>query len=194
MGLLVVTGVVVVMAVASSLWLFWRIDRETVTPVAVMNPEGKAGKALLVYQPGLSKFPEQVTTAFASGLAAAGWQVSMTTASREAPVPDATYDLVILGAPVYVGAPAKPLARYVARVGDLGGRPVVILLTAAGEVATAVTATQEIVTAAKGRPLRTFAFTTAKPNDERNKYTGSNIDRALQMARDSGQTLSLATR
>lgn len=194
MGLLVVVGVVLVIAGVSSIWLFWRIDQETVTQVVVTNTGGKAGKALLVYQPGLSSFPEQVTTAFSRGLAESGWQVSTTTASVQAPVPDSTYDLVILGSPVYVGSPAKPLARYVQRVGDFRGKPVVILLTAAGDVTSAITATEKLVAAAKGRPVRAFAFTTAKPNDEANRYTGSNIERALQMARESGRTFALATR
>jgi hypothetical protein len=194
MGLFIVVGVVVLTAAASSLWLLRRIDQETVTQVAVSNNSGQAGKALLVYQPGLSNFPEQVTTAFAGGLAAAGWQVSSTTASAQASVPDGKYDLVVLGGPVYFGAPAKPLSRYVARVGDFHGKPVVILLTAAGDFATAVTATERIVTAAHGRPIRSLAFTTSRPNDEANRYTGSNVERALKMARDAGQKLSVGAR
>lgn len=194
MGLLVVVGVVVVAAVAAAVWLFWRIDQETVTPLAVANPGGQAGKALLVYQPGLSNFPEQVTTAFAGGLVSAGWQVSTTTASAQAPRPDGSYDLVIVGSPVYMRAPAKPLARYLARVGDLGQKPVVILLTAADDASGAMAETERLVTAAKGRPVKSLAFTTTKPNDTANKYTGSNTDRAVQMARDAGRTLSLPAR
>jgi hypothetical protein len=193
MGLLVVIAVVVVIAVGSSVWLFWRINQETVTSLVVTNPGGRVGKALLVYQPGLTKFPEQVTTAFVSGLAAAGWQISRTTASREAPVPDAAYDLIIFGGPVYFEAPAKPLARYIARVGDLGAKPVVILLTGAGDVAGAIAATERIVIAAKGRPIRSLGFTTMKPNDEQGKYSGSNTERALQIASEAGQKLSPAT-
>jgi hypothetical protein len=33
-----------------------------------------------------------------------------------------------------------------------------------------------------------------KPNDEANQYTGSNTDRAVQIARAAGQALKLATR
>lgn len=193
MGLLIVAAVVVIIGAGSSIWLLWRIDQEAVTPVAVTNAGGQAGKALLVYQPGLTDFQERVTTAFVSGLAAAGWQVATTTASEQAPMPDPTHKLVILGAPVYLEAPAKPLARYVARV-DLGDKPVVILLTGATDVAGAIAATERIVVAAKGQPIRSLGFTTTKSTDEMNKYSGSNVERAVQVASEAGRKLSLVTR
>lgn len=194
MGFLVVVGVVVAIAVVSSIWLLWRIDQETVTPLAALNPGGRAGKALLVYQPGLSDFQESVSKAFADGLVAAGWQVSITTASTQAPRPNGDYDLVVVGAPVYMGAPAKPLRRYLESVSDLSDKPVAILLTAANDASTAIATTERLVVAAKGRPVRKFAFTTTKPNDGDKSYTGSNVERALQLAREAGKTLPLPNR
>ena len=194
MGLLVVAGAVLLTGAASSIWLLWRIDQESVTPVTLSNPGGRTGKALVVYQPGLSSFPEQVTGAYARGLASGGWQVSVTTASSQATLPELQYDLVVLGGPVYFGAPAKPLARYVTRTHDFHGKPVVILLTAAQDFETAATATERIVRGANGRPIRNLAFTTTKANDAANKYTGSNVERALQMAHDAGQKLSVRER
>ena len=194
MGFLVVVGVVVAIAVASSIWLLWRIDQETVTPLATLNAGGRAGKAFLVYQPGLSDFQEKVSKAFADGLVAAGWQVAITTASAEAPRPDGAYDLVVVGAPVYMGAPAKPLRRYLERLGNLGDKPVAILLTAANDASTAIAMTEQLVVAAKGRPVRKFAFTTTKPNDADKSHAGSNVERALQLAREAGQTLPLPGR
>lgn len=194
MGLLVAAAVVGVVAVGSSIWLIWRIDQETVTSLVVTNPGGSAGKAFVVHQPGLSAFPEQVTTAFVSGLAAAGWQVSTTTASDQAPLPNAAYDLIVFAAPVYFEAPAKPLARYIARVGNLGGKPVVILLTGATDVTGAITATEKMVAAAKGRPVRSLGLTTMKASDEQKKYTGSNVDTARQVGHEVGQKFSLAAR
>jgi flavorubredoxin len=174
-------------------WLQWRVNQDTVTPLAVANPDGTAGRALIVYQPGLSSFPERVASAFASGLAAAGWQVSTTTASRQAPAAVTGYDLIVLGSPVYGGAPAKPLDRYIERVGDFRGKPVVILLTAAGDAGPAIKLTEQKVARAGGRPLRSLGLTTMKPNDEGNKYSGSNTDRAVQIARAAGQALQLST-
>jgi hypothetical protein len=191
-GLLVAVALIVVIAVASLAWLQWRLDRDTVTPLTVAYPDGAAGKALIVYQPGLSSFPQRVTAAFAEGLAASGWQVSTTTASNEATDAVTSYDLIILGSPVYGGAPGKPLTRYIERVGDFRGKPVVILLTAAGDAEPAIKLTEQMVSRAHGRPVRSLGLATMKPNDEANKYTGSNTDRAIQIARQAGQALQLA--
>jgi len=193
MGLPVVTTVIVVITAVAATWLFWRINQEAVRPLILTNSAGTTGKALLVYHPGLSTFPEQVTTNFVSGLVASGWQVSTATASSQAPLPDDGYDLVIFGAPVYFGAPAKPLTQYITRVGDLGGKPVVILLTGADDVAGAIAAAEKAVIEAKGRPIRSLGFTTMKPNDKENKYAGSNIEKALQIAREGGRNFALRT-
>jgi hypothetical protein len=69
----------------------------------------------------------------------------------------------------------------------------VILLTAAGDAEPAIKLTERMVTQAHGRPVRSLGLTTMKPNDEANKYTGSNTDRAIQIARQAGQALQLAT-
>jgi hypothetical protein len=192
-GVLVAVALTVVIALASLAWLQWRLDRDTVTPLTVANPDGAAGKALLVYQPGLSSFPQRVTAAFAEGLVASGWQVSTTTASSEATDAVTSYDLIILGSPVYGGASGKPLTRYIERVGDFRGKPVVILLTAAGDAEPAIKRTEQMVTLAHGRPVRSLGLATMKPNDEANKYTGSNTARAIQIARQAGKALQLAT-
>jgi hypothetical protein len=191
-GLLVVVGLIVVAAAGSLAWMQWWLNQDTVTPLAVANPDGTAGKALIVYQPGLSSFPQRVTAAFADGLAASGWQVSTTTASSQATAAVAGYDVIILGSPVYAGAPGKPLARYIERVRDFNGKPVVILLTAAGDAQPAIKLTEHMVAQAHGRLVRSLGLTTMKPNDQANNYTGSNTDRAIQIARQAGQALQLA--
>jgi hypothetical protein len=191
-GLIVAVALVVVVAAGSLAWLQRRISQDTVTPLTVANPNGSTGKALIVYQPGLTSFQERVTAAFADGLVASGWQVSTTTASSQAPAVVPGYDLIVLGSPVYGGAPAKPLIRYIERVGNLGARPVVILLTAAGDAESAIKLTEHMVIQANGRSVLSLGLTTMKPNDEANKYTGSNTDRAVRIARQAGQALQVA--
>jgi hypothetical protein len=68
----------------------------------------------------------------------------------------------------------------------------VILLTAAGDAQPAIRLTEQMVTRANGRPIRSLGLTTMRPNDEANRYTGSNTDRAIQIAREAGQALQLA--
>lgn len=191
-GLLAVVGVIVVIAVGSLAWLQWRLNHDTATPLTVANRNGAAGRALIVFQPGLTSFQQKVTAAFADGLVQAGWQVATTTASSQAPAAVADYDLIVLGSPVYAGAPGKPLVRYIERVGNFNGKPVVILLTAAGDAGPALRLTEQMVAQAHGRPFRRLGLTTMKPNDEANEYTGSNTHRAVQIARRAGQSLRLA--
>lgn len=191
-GVLGAVGLVIVLAVGSGVWLQWRITQETITPVSIANPDGTTGKALVVLNPGLSAFPEQTAKAFSDGMVESGWRVETTTASSEAPAEVGDYDALILASPVYGGKPAPPLVRYIERIGDLGGKPVLVLLTAAGIADEAIDATRNLVRSANGQPVASFAYTTMRPNDEENKYTGSNTERALQMAREAGRAFTIA--
>jgi hypothetical protein len=83
-GALTTIAIIVIVAAGSLVWLQWRIDQDVETPVTVANPDGRTGKALLVYQPGLTNFQEKVVTAFTEGLVASGWRVSITTPSVRA--------------------------------------------------------------------------------------------------------------
>jgi flavorubredoxin len=188
-GLLAAVAVIAVTAIGSLLWMQRLIDQDTVTPIVIANPEGRTGKVLLVYHPGLSSFQENAMTAFAEGLVASGWQVSTTTASNQAPSSVTGYDLIALGSPVYSRAPANPLTRYIKRVADFGGKPVVIVLTAAGNASGAIELTEKMVAEAKGRPVRSLGLTNMAPNENAAKYTGSNTDKALQIARELGRSL-----
>jgi len=100
-----------------------------VSDVQVSNPEGNAGIAFVVYQPGISNFQEKVTNAFVDGLISNDWRVEITTASSQTPTDLSSYDLLVLGSPIYSDTPARPVMDYVSNVGDLEGMNTVILLT-----------------------------------------------------------------
>jgi len=188
-GLLVAIVVVLVIAAGSMMWLVNTISQERVTPLTTLNPDGETGSALLVYHPGLSDFPDRIVTAFADGLVQSGWRVDRTTASREAPAGFAAYDLVVLGSPIY-GGPAKPLSDYIARA-DFGGRPVVLLLTGAGDPDVTLRTTVEMIKAHNGVVIAPLAYTSMRPNESAKSYSGSNVDKAVEMARDAGKALAL---
>jgi hypothetical protein len=188
-GLLVAIVVVLVIAAGSMMWLVNTISQERVTPLTTLNPDGVAGTALLVYHPGLSDFPDRIVTAFADGLVQSGWTVDRTTASGKAPAEFAAYDLVVLGSPIY-GGPAKPLSDYIARA-DFGGKPVVLLLTGAGDPDVTLLTTVEMVEAHNGVVIAPLAYTSMRPNESAKAYSGSNVDQAVEMARDAGKALAL---
>jgi hypothetical protein len=180
---------VVVAAAASAAWMSWAVRRETVTPVITLNPTGSTGRALLVFHPGLSDFPDRVTAAFADGLAQSGWRIDRATASRQAPGDVKAYDLIVLGSPVYASAAAVPLLDYIARVGDFHGKSVVLLFTAAGDATEAIEAAAAIVAKANGKLVGRFGYTSMRPNKSDKSYSGSNTEKATAMARDAGRSL-----
>ena len=102
--------------------LYVRASREIVSEIAILNPKGSTGTALLVYSAGLGGFLARVSRAFAEGLVANDWRVEMTTASVQAPTDLSGYDLLILGGHTYFWTPDRVIQRYLSRLGDLAGR------------------------------------------------------------------------
>ncbi len=142
------------------------IERETVSPLRVVNPDGQAGTALVLHHPGLSDLQEQLTTAFSGALIEADWRVERTTTSASAPVELEGYDLLVLGTHTYWWAPDGPTRRYLERADGLDGIPTVALVSALGGADRAVRVTEERVRAAGGRPERVQPFFVLRPNDE----------------------------
>ncbi len=133
------------------------VNREVASPVRTLNAQGSAA-ALVVYHPGRSDLPERTATAFAEGLAANGWRVDLTTASRKAPADLAPYRLLVLGAPTYDWAPAGRIRRYLARLGDLRGLRTVLLVTAMGVTAQSRPALERLVRAAHGEVVKSLGL------------------------------------
>jgi hypothetical protein len=105
------------------------VNHEVVSEVKTLNPEGTA-RALVVYHPGRSELQERASAAFAEGLAANGWRVDLTTASRQAPTDLSGYDLLVLGTPTYDWAPSSRILRYLKSLGDLQGQRTVLIVSA----------------------------------------------------------------
>lgn len=76
-------------------WVSYRTSSEVSRDPQVVDPAGEVkGRALIVFHPGVSDFPDSVTMAFARGLSSQGWQVELATASARAPSPVDRYDLL----------------------------------------------------------------------------------------------------
>lgn len=95
----------------------------------------------------------------------------------------------MLGSPVYASAAAASLGNYIARVGDFHGKSVVIVFTAARNAANAIETTSAMVTSAHGKVVDRFGYTSMWPNNSAKTYSGSNADKAVEMARDAGRSL-----
>ncbi|HEU5260851.1 MAG TPA: hypothetical protein VFU41_05430 [Gemmatimonadales bacterium] len=161
----IVAAVLLILSGAAA-WVVYRTNQQVVSGVTVVNPEGAGGKALVVYHPGLSDFQERVTGAFVAALVTRGWRVEQTTASSRAPTDLSGYDLLVVGGPTYWFTPAYSVRRYVARLGDLRGKPTAILITGAGAVSRSRSVMERQVRAAHGEIVVSLALTTMRPNDE----------------------------
>jgi len=191
-GTLVAVGI---LAAAGS-WVAYRTGRDIPGQVVVLGDHGtSSGRALVVYHPGLSDFQERVVRAFVVGLVARGWQVDLTTASARAPTTLTQYDLLVVGGPTYFWAPARSIQRYVARLGDLGGKRTAILITGAGAVARSRSVMERLVREAHGEVVVSLALTTMRPNDEAAERAGeSNRSAAERIAREAAQRVLLPSR
>ncbi len=174
------------------MWLMNGRNREVVSEVTTLNPGGETGTALVVYHPGKSDFQRRVFAGFAEGLVANGWQVEMTTPSPQAPADLAGYDLLVLGGATYGFQPNQPIQTYVSRLGDLGAKPTVTIITALGMGERSTGIMENLVRQANGNLVKALVLYKARPNDEDNPVGGKqNQDLAVEMAAQAAKGIEL---
>ncbi len=144
--------------------LGFMVNAEVISDVEVLNPNGSAGTTLLVYHPGRSGYQELLVEAFSEGLVSNGWRVEITTASKEAPTDLSSYDLLVLSAPTYDWVPAKRIQRYLEQIGDLGGQPTAVIISAAGTTSLSLPMMEDLVREANGDLVASYALWTMVPN------------------------------
>jgi len=94
-----------------------------------------------------------------------GWKVEITTPSSEAPTDLSGYSLLVLGSPVYAGAPAPSLQRHLERIGDLNGIATVLIVTSGGSDGEAEATLQQAVEEHDGNVVLVLSLYTSTPND-----------------------------
>lgn len=76
-------------------------------------PNGNAtGKALIVYSPGLTGGAKDVATKIGYTLQDSGYDVTLAGIKSIAAADIASYDLVVVGGPIYAGKPANTIQAY----------------------------------------------------------------------------------
>ncbi len=158
-------GVLLVVAAVLVLWYLW-LNKAVASDVAVRNAEGEMGTALVVYHPGKRGFGRKVREAFVEGLTSNGWRVEITTASTQAPADLSAYDLLVVSGPTYGFTPSRPILRYVARLRDLEGKPVVTIVTAMGAGERSDAILQQAVHEANGNLVKSLLLYTIRPNED----------------------------
>ena len=163
--------------------IFFKIRSDFSSKIDVLNPEGTK-TALVIYHPGLASFQQDTTYAFADGLVENGWKVEITTPSSEAPTDLSGYSFLVLGSPVYAGAPAPTLQRHLERIGDLNGIDTVLIVTSGGSDGEAEATLQQVVEDHDGNIVLVLSLYTSTPND----------GNPLTIAEQAGRDLVIAKR
>jgi hypothetical protein len=168
-GTVVALGIFGVWFLGYDMWFTGRANAEFASPVSTLGGDGRAGRALIVHHQGRgpAHFQRRMQRAFAEGLRSQGWQVDLTTASRQAPADVSGYDLIVLGAQAYNWCPARPVVDYVDRVAGLRGKPVVVVVSGGGMTERAMHVLQTHVLTSGGVILKAIEIWTSRPNEER---------------------------
>jgi hypothetical protein len=168
-GVVVATALFGAWFLTYDVWFTGRANAEVVSPVTTLGGTGSAGRALIVHHQGHGSrhFQARIQRAFAEGLTSQGWQVDITTASRETPTDVSRYQLVVLGAQTYNWCPAGPIVDYVERLGDLKGKPVVVVISGGGMTDRAMRVLQEQLVKARGTIVEAIEIWTSRPNEDR---------------------------
>ena len=173
---IVIIILLVVFAAFAGLLMSGIIGGEVVSDIKVMNPSG-IKTALVVYQPGFSNFPKDVSYAFADGLVSSDWQVEITTASPQTPSELSKYSLLVLAYPVYGGTPGSAIVKYVDRVGNLNGINTIIIACAGGDSGETIIPLKQQVEEANGAFYFSLALSSQVSSSiEDARQAGSNIN------------------
>lgn len=160
---------------------------EKETDLKSINSQGKSGNVLVIYHPGLSSFQEDVTYSFVKGLVERDYAIEITTSSSKTTTDISKYDLIVLGMPTYGGGLAKPMENYLARIDDLEGKKVVIIITGAGSTDESVTNMKEFIAMRNGYIIESLPLWSMKPNED--VY---GINDATEIAYNSALNLQLS--
>jgi NAD(P)H-dependent FMN reductase len=143
-----------------------RVNSEVVKPLVTLGGDGRAGRALIVYHSSHGGFQSLIQHAFADGLQSQGWEVEMTTASKATPADLSRYGLLILGVPSYNWKPARPILDYLNRLGDLGGKPVALVVSGGGMTERCMRVLRRRVAEAHGQVVQATEVWTSRSNVE----------------------------
>jgi len=172
---IVVIILFVVAASFAGLLLAGVIGGEVVSEVEVINSEGLK-TALVVYQPGFSNFPKDVSYAFADGLVSNDWKVEITTASAQTPTELSKYSLLVLAYPVYGETPGSAIVSYVNRTGNLNTINTVIIACAGGDSGESIVPLRQQVEEANGSFFSSLALSSQVSSSIENaRQAASNI-------------------
>ena len=104
--ILAIFTVIIILVVAFGLMIFLDFAAYTATGSQTLTPTGTSvGKALVVYDPGLSGTAKGVADKVASDLQAQSYTVTLAGIKSSAASHTAGYSIIVVGGPIYAGSP-----------------------------------------------------------------------------------------
>lgn len=103
--------VLVLIIIGAGIWASTYFNSTSST---TLNPTGNTtGKALVVYDPGLSGAPKTVATTMAEDLKSMGYTVTLAGINSKDAKNISNYDVLIIGSPTYAGNPSSTVKSYI---------------------------------------------------------------------------------
>ncbi|MCW4019006.1 MAG: hypothetical protein NWF00_10080 [Candidatus Bathyarchaeota archaeon] len=111
--ILIMFAVLIVVVVGFAAVIFLNLSGLTATGSETLTPTGASvGKALVVYDPGLSGAAKGVADKVASDLQADGYTVVLAGVRSETASDTTRYGIIVAGGPIYAGAPTSSIKDY----------------------------------------------------------------------------------
>ena len=108
---------IVLIAFASIGLVMGDVVSYTATGSQTLNPNGTStGKALVVYDPGITGTAKNVAAVIAGDLQAKGYTVTLAGIKSSNVMNTAGYNVIVIGGPVYAGQPASSLQSYLSDI------------------------------------------------------------------------------
>lgn len=176
-------GVILVILIAVGVmgFVFYDVNSYTATGTEELNPAGTSvGKALVVYDPGLSGQGKDAANAIAKNLQEKGYAVTLAGISSSEIKDVSKYNLIVVGGPVYAGKNSKSVESY---LGDLKVNSAKIAVFAVGEDADILNNTEmlkkEVAPLPEGNSLHIVAVTKFIENEDFNPKAAQFVNSIL---------------
>ena len=102
--ILAVFAMIIIVVVAFGAIILLDVAAYTATGSKTLTPDGTSvGKAIVIYDPGLSGTAKAVADKVASDLQAKGYTVTLAGIKSSAAADTASYKVIVVGGPVYAG-------------------------------------------------------------------------------------------
>jgi flavodoxin len=111
--ILVILAVIIIVVVAFAAIIFLDVAAYTATGSQTLTPTGaSSGKALVIYDPGLSGTAKGVADKVASDLQTQGYAVTLAGIKSSVVTNTTDYGIVIVGGPIYAGSPTVSVKNF----------------------------------------------------------------------------------